>query len=175
MDFAATRATGALYCLDAQRRCSRHLDHFHITNGPTWSADGRTMYVTETGTRQVNAFDFSMEAGTLSNRRLWVQFADSEGAPDGMTTDASGRIWIAHWGGSCVTCRDEAGRVLAKVDLPTAQVTNCAFGGSDLSTLYITTAADGLSPADLAAQPLAGGLFAIDTDARGVPAAEFRG
>jgi xylono-1,5-lactonase len=175
MDFACKDATGALYSLDAQLRCTRHLDTWHITNGPTWSADGRTMYFNETGRGQVNAFDFSPDTGAMTNRRLWLQFTAEEGKPDGMTTDAEGRIWIAHWGASCVTCRDETGRVLARIDLPTAHITDCAFGGPNLTTLYISSAADGLSPEQRANQPLAGGLFAVEVDARGVPASQFKG
>ena len=175
MDFDCIARTGALYCFDTHRQCSRHVDGVHITNGPTWSVDGRTMYFTETGTGQINAFDFSMSAGTLSNKRLWLQFAGTDGSPDGMTTDAEGRIWIAHWGGSCVTCRDVEGRVLMRINLPAAHITNVAFGGPKLSTLYVTSATSGLSAEDLADQPLAGGLFAIETDARGLPANEFLG
>ena len=175
MDFGCRNRTGALYSFDGQHRCTRHVDGVHITNGPTWSLDGRTMYFTETGTREISAFDFSMADGTLSNRRLWLKFADAEGSPDGMTTDAEGRIWIAHWGGACVTCRDEMGRVLVRVDLPAAQITNVAFGGPQLATLYVTSASEGLSSTDLAQQPLAGGVFAIETDVRGIPAGEFRG
>lgn len=175
MDFACVASTGALYRLDAQLRCTRCIDGYNITNGPTWSRDGRTMYFTETGARQVNAFDFSMETGEMSNRRLWLQFSAADGKPDGMTTDAEGRIWIAHWGASCVTCRDESGRVLARIDLPTAQITDCVFGGPQLTTLYISSAADGLSDEDLARQPLAGGVFVVETDARGLPPNDFRG
>jgi sugar lactone lactonase YvrE len=175
MDFACKASSGALYCLDAQRRCVRHLDDWNITNGPTWSSDGRTMYFTETGRGQINAFDFSMATGALSNRRLWLQFAGAEGKPDGMTTDADGRIWIAHWGGSCVTCRDVTGRVLTQIDLPTAHITDVAFGGPDLTTLFISSATDGLSVEQRAQQPLAGGLFAVEVDARGVPAPQFSG
>jgi sugar lactone lactonase YvrE len=175
MDAACRDSTGALYSFDASFRCTRHLDGIHISNGPTWSADGRTMYFNETGKGQVNALDFNAQAGTVSNRRVWLQFQESEGVPDGMTTDADGRIWIAHWGGSCVTCRDTEGRVLARVELPASQITSCAFGGPDLSTLYITSAKGGLSPDALAREPLAGGVFAVETDARGMPAPGFSG
>ena len=174
-DFACTQATGALYCLDAQRRCARHFDGIHIANGPTWSLDGRTLYLSEAGLRRVYAFDFDMDSGSLSNRRVWLQFTDSDGAPDGMTTDADGRVWIAHWGGSCVTCRDASGRLLARIDFPVANVASCAFGGPELATLYVTSGHEGLAPADHAAQPLAGAVFAVETDARGLPAARFAG
>jgi D-xylonolactonase len=80
--------------------------------------------------------------------------------PDGMTTDAAGRLWIAHWGGACVSCHDPAsGAELARIALPASHITNCAFGGPELRTLYISSARSGLDAAQLAAQPLAGGLF----------------
>jgi sugar lactone lactonase YvrE len=93
-----------------------------------------------------------------------------------MTTDADGRIWIAHWGGACVTVHDpETAAELARIALPTAHITNLAFGGAQLRTLYITSARAGLSDAQLAAQPLAGALFAVETEATGLPANRFAG
>ena len=93
-----------------------------------------------------------------------------------MTTDAAGRLWIAHWGAGCVTCHDpDTAEELLRVALPTSHVTNVAFGGPALHTLFITSARSGLEPAQLAAEPLAGGLFAIDTDATGLPANAFAG
>ena len=69
---------------------------------------------------------------------------ESDGHPDGMTTDAAGRLWIAHWGGSCVTCHDPASAAeLARIELPTAHITNVAFGGPDLKTAYITASGYG--------------------------------
>lgn len=175
MDFECRKLSGALYCYDAQGQCTRHLSDVDIANGPTWSRDGRTMYFTETGKREISAFDFDASAGTLSRRRPWLRFAGDEGSPDGMTTDAEGRIWIAHWGGSRVTCRDPSdGRELARIDVPALQVTNVAFGGPDLRTLYISSAAKGLSPEQCAAAPQ-GGLFEVRTDAVGLPAARFAG
>jgi len=175
-DHACVAATGALFSFDGNGHCQRHLDGIHIANGPTWSADGRTLFFNETGHARTFAFDFDPERGTLGERRLWRQFdVQREGVPDGMTTDAEGHVWIAHWGGSAVACYRADGQALMRVGLPTAHVTSCAFGDADLQTLYITTARTGLDPRQLAAQPLAGGLFAVRVGATGVPAACFAG
>jgi sugar lactone lactonase YvrE len=93
-----------------------------------------------------------------------------------MTTDAQGRLWIAHWGGSRVTCHaPDDGRELASIVLPTTNATNVAFGGPDLTTLFISTAAADLSAAERQRQPMAGALFAVDTDAVGLAAHRFAG
>jgi D-xylonolactonase len=176
MDFACEAPTGALYRYDPDGRCTKHDSGFAVTNGPTWSADGRTLYFNDTVKGRVHAYDFDVDGGTLSNKRLWLAFAQGDGVPDGMTTDAAGRIWIAHWGGACVSCHDPiTARELCRVELPTSNVTNCAFGGADLRTLFVTTARTGLAPQQLEAQPLAGGLFAVRVDGPGLPAHLFRG
>ena len=175
MDFNGKNATGALYCLNAERQCARHLDGFAITNGPTWSLDGRTLYFTNTATACIFAFDFDPERGMLSNQRLWCKFRPEDGSPDGMTTDAQGRLWIAHWGAGCVTCHTPEGEELLRINVPASNTTSCAFGGPELSTLYITTASIELSDAQRAQQPLAGGLFEVELDVQGLPAFSFSG
>jgi sugar lactone lactonase YvrE len=186
MDFGCRAPTGALYRYTADAapspkgpvgRWVRALDAgFAVTNGPTWSADGRTLYFTDTVRGEIGAYDFEPATGRLGTVRPWLHLDESEGRPDGMTTDAAGRIWVAHWGGSRVTCRDpDSGAELLRVELPTAHITNVAFGGPALDTLYVTSARSDLDADALQAQPLAGGLFAVRTDAVGVPAGLFAG
>ncbi|HJW11484.1 MAG TPA: SMP-30/gluconolactonase/LRE family protein, partial [Albitalea sp.] len=156
MDAACRAPTGALYRYDTDGRCTRIDDGFAVSNGPTWSADGRTLYFNDTVQARTLAYDADPADGTLRNRRVWRQFVRGEGYPDGMTTDAAGRLWIAHWGGACVTCHDpDSAAELARVELPTRHITDCAFGGPDLQTLFISSATTELTPAQRTAEPLA--------------------
>lgn len=180
MDFACTAPTGSLYRLEPQAGGPRLVRawsaQFPVVNGPAWSADGRTLWLNDTTRGTVHAFDCDAASGEVANPRPWLRLGLGDGLPDGMTTDAQGRVWLAHWGGSCVTCHapDDA-RELARIALPATQVTNVAFGGPDLTTLFITTAATGLDAAARAAQPLAGALFAVETDAVGLAPGRFAG
>jgi len=175
MDFACEEPTGSLYCLTPDLKCKRIDSEYVVTNGPAWSADHRTLYHNDSVNGRVYAFDFDLESGAVSNKRVFLQFSTEDGSPDGMTTDSEGGLWIAHWGASKLTRHDTDGKVLQTVALPCSQVTSCAFGGPDLRTLYITSAANGLSEQQLEREPLAGGLFALEINIAGVPANLFRG
>jgi sugar lactone lactonase YvrE len=175
MDFDGKQPTGSLYRFSPDGICRRIDSGYPVTNGPAWSSDYRTMYHNDSVNGRVYAFDFDPGSGEATNKRLFLQFDKDEGSPDGMCTDAEGGLWIAHWGAACVTRRDPHGKVIRKITLPCSQITSCAFGGPELKTLFITSAAVGLSPQQLEREPLAGGLFALHMDVAGEPANLFRG
>jgi D-xylonolactonase len=174
MDFACRQPTGSLYRLLPDLSFTAIDSGYAVTNGPAWSLDQTVMYHNDSVNGRVYAFDFDVESGEAINKRLFLQFGADEGSPDGMTTDSEGGLWIAHWGTSKLTRRDAIGQLLQTIELPCSQITSCTFGGPDLSTLYITSAATGLTEQQLQREPLAGGLFAIDMTVPGLPAGVFR-
>lgn len=128
------------------------------------------MLHTDSGRRTIYAFDLDASAGQLSNKRVWKVFTEAEGYPDGMCFDAEGCVWVAHWGGGCVSRFDMDGTLLNRVSLPTSNVTNVCFGGVGLDRLFVSTARVGLTPEQLQAQPDAGNLFEIvNPGVKGLP------
>ncbi len=145
------------------------------SNGLAWSADNKTFYYIDSPQRVVWAYDFDLDTGAISNRRVVVDVRGEESVPDGMTIDTEGMLWIAFWEGWGVRRYDpNTGTLLQEIKLPVARVTSCAFGGEHLDTLFITTASIDFDEADWAREPLAGGLFAVKPGVRGVPSYPFR-
>jgi sugar lactone lactonase YvrE len=176
MDEGLAAGRGSLYRLDADMSVHRMIEGVTISNGLAWSLDRRVFYYIDTSTRAVAAFDYDDATGAISGRREVVAVPEKLGYPDGMAIDAEGRLWVAHWGAGAV-CRwnPDDGTLMERIDVPAAHASSCAFGGEDLCDLYITTARSGLSEAQLAEQPLAGGLFRARPGMKGVPAFEFAG
>ena len=172
-DAVGSRPLGSLYRLGADRRPERILTGLTVSNGLGWSPDRTTMYFIDSPTQRIDVFDFELESGEISNRRTLVEIPKAWGLPDGMTVDEDGFLWVAFWGGSAVRRFAPTGAVVSTVEFPVSQVTSCAFGGGDLSELYVTTARDSLSETQLAEQPLAGGLFRLRRGVRGRPSHPF--
>jgi sugar lactone lactonase YvrE len=168
-------AAGALYRLDPDGTVAEILRDVTISNGLAWTPDGTTMFFIDTPTQRVDAFDADPATGAIANRRPAVEIPGSAGQPDGMTIDDEGGLWVAMWDGWAVHRYTPDGRLDTVVELPCAQVTSCAFGGTGLDELYITTSPLGLSEADAAAQPLAGGLFRYRPGVTGPAAVAFAG
>jgi sugar lactone lactonase YvrE len=174
MDDAEKEACGSLYSLAPGGALQTLLTGLRISNGLTWSPDYKTFYFIDTPTRLVTAYDYDLATGAIANPRPALRVPQELGWPDGMTSDADGMLWIALWGGSAVTRWDpRSGQMTAAYPVPALNVTSCIFGGANLDTLYITSARKGMSQAQSAAYPLAGGLFRLQTTLRGLQTFEF--
>ncbi len=168
MPVAADVPTGGLYRIDPDGTVTMMDRDYTIANGPTISPDGAWLYHTDT--RRAVIFRYALHAdGTLGEREPFIRFQRAWGNPDGMTTDSEGGIWVAHWGGSCVSRFTPAGERERAIALPASQITNVAFAGRDLDRMFVTSAADGLD------EPLGGALFEVKSGARGLPTMLFAG
>jgi sugar lactone lactonase YvrE len=176
--WAGTKAdpvgAGVLYRLEQDGSVDPMLDGLTISNGLGWSPDGRTMYLADSGPRIIHAFDFDGARGTIASGSVLVAVAEEVGTPDGMTVDAEGDLWVAIWGAGRVHRYSPAGELRQVFSVPVAQSTSCAFGGPDLRRLYVTTATEGWTDEQRRADPKAGLVYRLETDATGCPAALFR-
>ena len=177
MAYTGDKGAGKLYRLDPDLSLHTVLDSVTISNGLVWTSNNSTFYYIDTPTGRVDAYDYDHGAGNISNCRTAVEIPDGQGGPDGMTIDSEDMVWVAHWGGGCVTrWNPQTGELLETVEVPGArQITSCALGGANLDDLYITSASIGLDDEGLAEQPNAGKLFRVKVKAKGVPARGFAG
>ncbi|HEX6833105.1 MAG TPA: SMP-30/gluconolactonase/LRE family protein, partial [Rudaea sp.] len=173
MDLEERRPVGDFYRLGPDGACERLAVSFTITNGPAFSPAGDVGYFVDTVGRRI--LRSAMRDGKPAGFDLFAQIPEGDGFPDGLAVDAEGGVWCSHWGGARVTRFDTQARITDIVRLPVENVTKCAFGGKHLDRLFITTARKGLDERALAAQPLAGGLFEIALDHRGVLPTHYRG
>jgi len=165
---------GALYRLDRNGQVELVLSGLTISNGLGWSPDGGTMYLADSGPRVIHAFTFDAERGTISGGQVLVTVAEEIGAPDGLTVDADGDLWVAIYGGGRVHRYSPDGVLRQALPVPAIQTTSCAFAGMGLSWLYVTTATENWSDEQRRAEPAAGLTYRFDTDAGGRPAVPFR-
>lgn len=165
-DATETEPRGCLWLLENGAAPKLMETGLAVVNGPAFSPDGSTVYVSDSVGRRILAYE--LEGSRLRARRTLVHFANGEGLPDGLTVDADGCIWCAHWDGARVTQFSPKGDRMLTVAIPAPRVTSVAFGGPSLDILFVTTARYGLSEADLARYPDSGALFEVQTRFRGL-------
>jgi sugar lactone lactonase YvrE len=174
MDNAEVETRGSLYSLSPKGTLKTLLTGVRISNGLAWSSDHDTLYYIDTPTRAVMAYAYEVGTGDVSQPREVIRIPAELGWPDGMTSDMEGNLWIAMWGGGALTKWNPlTGRLLQTIPMPALNVTSCAFGGKDLTDLYITSARKGLSEEQLAKYPQTGGVFLLRSDVQGMPTFSF--
>jgi len=165
-DALAGPASAGLWRLDRAGGFSLCATGVSISNGLALSPDGRTLYFADSPRQILLAYDLDPETGAISAPRLFAEV--ERGYPDGATVDREGRLWSARWGAGEVVCHAPDGRVERVIKTPVTLATCCAFGGADLSLLFVTSASDSLTASERAAEPLAGAVLVYETDTVGL-------
>ena len=161
--------TGSLYRVTPDAQVEVWDTGFGITNTLAWSPDQKTFYCGCSVRNVIYAYDYDSTDSSIRNRRPFVANVE-RGAPDGSTMDSQGYLWNCRFSGSCILRFSPAGDLDRVIEMPVSNLTNCAFGGPDLQTLYVTSAALHAPKGER----LAGALFAIQTDIQGMDSGRFR-
>ena len=174
-DTSAGRSTGALYRVEPDGQAATMRSDIGVTNGLAFDAERGRMYFADTPTEQVLVFDYDLDTGHASNERVFFDYASLPGKPDGACVDADGCYWSASVYGWAVIRVTPDGMIDRRIELPVQKPSMPAFGGSDLSTLFVTTIGQGgtvpSEPGRDGFQP--GDLLAIDVGAQGLPEPVF--
>ena len=168
------RATGSIYCIEPDLSWRRVASDFWIPNTVAWSPDNTRFYLGDSGTNELNVYDFDLANGTISNPRLFARNNDP-GHLDGSAMDCQGYLWNTHWGAGKIVRYAPDGSIDLELPMPVPQPASCIFGGADLDILYITTAREGMSPEALAKYPDSGSVFAFKPGVKGLAAPLFGG
>jgi L-arabinonolactonase len=170
------RALGGFYRLDTDLRLERlPLPNAAIANSICFSPDGRRMYYADSAKREISCCDYDPDSGAIGASTVFIGADVAPGEPDGSCIDAEGCLWTTRWGAGQVLRFTPDGRLDRVLALDAAQPSCPAFGGPDLSTLYVTSAWLGMVTSDLATSPWSGALFRLDLDVRGLPESRFLG
>ena len=169
MDMAEQTDSGAFYRLDPDGGWLQMDKGYRVPNGPAFSPCGDWLYHTDSARRTVYRFARS-DGGGLDSREIFIQFSEEDGYPDGMTIDADGHLWIAHWEGARISRFTPAGQLDRSIALPARQITNICFAGSGLDRMFVTSAAVGLPESEYD-----GALFEVDAGVKGLPTHLYAG
>lgn len=132
---------GKLFCVHPGGAVEVLDEGFHLANGLGFSPDHRHLYFTDSVQRLIYKYDYDSKTGRAHNRRVFVRVDNRSGLPDGLTVDAEGFVWSAEWYGSCICRYDPYGKLERRIPVPAKQTSSLAFGGPELTDLFITSAA----------------------------------
>jgi sugar lactone lactonase YvrE len=164
----------ALYRVTAGGAVERKIDGLKVSNGIAWSADGRTMFHSDSRGPWLDRWSFDPATGAIASRARVVLLDEATGRPDGGATDMEGCYWSAGVSAGCLNRFTPDGGLVAKIALPLPAPTMPCFGGDDMRSLFVTSLSAGLDAAALAAAPLAGAVLRLRVDVPGAPVGRFR-
>jgi sugar lactone lactonase YvrE len=141
---------------------------FVICNGPSFSADNRKLYFSDTVGSRILSYELDRD-GTISDRQTFFTFSVNDGIPDGLSVDSAGNVWCALYGGGKVVCIDAKGTLKLSLPLPATLVTSLCFGGPGLKTLYVTTGRNTGTTDIIKENDLGGAVFMRPVDSPGLP------
>lgn len=173
MDNQLHRPAGSLYRIDPDGTTTAMAGDVIVSNGIAFSPDGRTLYFTDTRRHLSFAYDLDLDEGAIGSRRLLADHTATGDRPDGACVDVDGCVWMAFFAGGRIVRHRPDGRIDRTIPLPVTNPTCLCFGGDDLKTLFVTSATKFLTPAQRAAEPMAGALFAIHGAGQGLPENRF--
>jgi sugar lactone lactonase YvrE len=164
---------GHLVCVERDGSVKILDEGFHLANGLCFSSDSRTLYLSDSVERTIYTYSYNPIEATVSNRRVFVRLDSDAGLPDGLTMDAEGFVWSAEWYGSCIARYDPDGKLERRITLPAKQISSLAFGGPELTDIFITSAG---KPEPMPVMPLGynptsgyvgGSLFGVNVGIQG--------
>jgi sugar lactone lactonase YvrE len=162
------KPVASLYRIDHDGTCTKMLDGLIVSNGLAWSADGKTMFHSDSRGKYVQAFDYDLATGGISNQRRLITLEEEDGRPDGAAGDAEGNYLSAGVSAGCLNRITPAGVIERKIKLPVPAPSMPCFGGPDLRTIYVTSLTT-----DRTGETVAGTLLSFRSDFAGTPVARF--
>lgn len=166
---------GSLYHIDPDLTWHRsYVTGLRGSNGLAWSADGKTMYHSDSRLGTIHCYHYDLSTGELSQKRIFAKQSKQSGRPDGGATDLAGNYWSAGITAGTLNCWSPDGQLKQQIVMPCSAPTMPCFGGDDMKTLYVTSLTKGQAADRLSAKPLSGGLFVLRVDIPGVPVTKFK-
>lgn len=166
MDDEELKQSGHLYSYDGNM--IKNLEsNLRISNGLGWNKSNTKFYLTDSPKRVIYIYDYDINKGTISNKKIFAKIKEEDGYPDGLTLDNEDNIYSCHWAGFKITKYNPKGEILESIKLPVPNISSCCFGGLDYKTLFITTAKKDLTQNELNRYPLSGHIFQINMNISG--------
>ncbi len=156
-----------LWSLGTDLEATRLVEGLLTSNGAAFSPDNKTFYLSDTPKHAIYQFDYDLETGTLSNKRVFHEFPHGKGRPDGASVDSEGFYWTALYEGGRVVRLNPQGEIVQEIAVPAKCPTMVTFGGEDLKTLFITSVGN-RPDEELAEFPHSGAVFKIEVDVPGL-------